>query len=110
MKNKILKLLDEIKSRLPAKLPKKVIIIAFLCILILIILVNVISYYSNKKIRETAIHGVVVENDVKFYRNPKESKWKHIRNLEIGENVYIIEEVKDNKWYKIMVKNNNKLL
>lgn len=51
-----------------------------------------------------AIHGVIIEDETAFYKKPKESKWKLIRNLKKGQYAYIVEEVTDKKsvqWYKI---------
>ena len=51
-----------------------------------------------------AIHGVVVEKNIGFYRKPKESKWRHISDLELGQYVYIVEKFEDEKgvkWYKV---------
>ena len=42
------------------------------------------------------------------FRKPKETKWKYRRDFELGENVYIVDELKDdlnNEWYKIKAKN-----
>lgn len=87
-------------------------IILSVVIIVFIILISILIYKMiDKKINDidisNAIHGVVVYDNVGFYRKPKESKWKHRRDFELGENVYIVDEFKDDSnidWYKIKAK------
>ena len=80
-------------------------------IIFLIILISIIIFVRNK-IEEkwnnadvsNATHGVIIDDTVGFYRKPKTSKWRHIRDLQLGQNVYIIEKFTDKKgndWYKV---------
>lgn len=84
------------------RIPKKVIILVIVLLSIWIIL-NVIEYITNKILEKDAIHGVIIEDDAKFYSKPKESKWRYKKDFELGENVYILkeEEKNDEKWYKV---------
>lgn len=93
---------------------KKPILVILLVLIILIVVISFIYIKLEEKRNNidisNAIHGVVIKENVKLYRKPKESKWKHIRDLEVGANVYIVEELKDevgNIWYK--VKNEDKV-
>lgn len=57
-----------------------------------------------------AIHGVVINDNIGFYRKPKISRWKNISDLKLGQLVYIVEEFTDQNeinWFK--VKANNKV-
>lgn len=87
---------------------KKNIIIALIIVIILIVLVFGISKMIEKKENNiditNAIHGVVLDKEVIFYKKPKESKWRKIREFDLGEKIYIIETVldkKNNEWYKV---------
>lgn len=85
-----------------------------ICLSILIVVIVLIILVS-KKIEEkrnnidvsNAIHGVVVDENVVFYKKPKESKWRDIREFELGEFVYIVETITDKnntEWYKVKAK------
>lgn len=82
--------------------PKKVIILLVVLISIWIIF-GIIEIISNKILEKDAIHGVIVQSDVNLYTKPKKSKWKIKKDLELGENVYILKEEKKNEqiWYKV---------
>lgn len=86
-----------------------------LIILAIIIAIVLIVIFINKKIEDkinnidvsNAIHGVIVKENTTFYKKPKISRWKKIRDVEIGENAYIVEEFVDEenkKWYKVKIK------
>ena len=87
----------------------------FLIILVIILFVIFLFIFINKNIEDkrnnidvsNAIHGVVIEDNVGFYKKPKISKWfGHIRDVKIGENAYIVEEIKDEdgkKWSKVKI-------
>jgi GH25 family lysozyme M1 (1,4-beta-N-acetylmuramidase) len=90
---------------------KRKILIAILIIVFLIFVIRFINKKIDDKINNidvsNAIHGVIMEDDIGFYKKPKESKWKNIRNLEKGENAYIVDEVIDKNnqtWYKVKIK------
>lgn len=90
---------------------KKKIALFLLMIAIVFLIIFVIRIIYIKKEEKWnnidvsgAIHGVVINNDIGFYRKPKISKWKHISNLNLGQNLYIIEEFTDDdgkNWYKV---------
>lgn len=91
------------------KLNKKKVAIVILVILLVIFMV--IFLIHEKKEEEwnnidvsNSIHGVIITENIGFYRKPKISKWKFISNLDLGQNVYIVEEIEDEdgkKWYKL---------
>lgn len=97
------------------KLNKKKVLIV-LIIFITIIFLICFSIYRKKEEEwnnidvSNATHAIIMEKNTAFYRKPTLSKWRLISNLELGENIYIIEEYKDENekyWYKI--KANNKV-
>ena len=88
----------------------KILICAIIAIFVIVIII-----FISKKVEEkrnnidvsNAIHGVVIEEGVIFYKKPKESKWRDIREFEYGEFVYIVETVIDKEskeWYKVKAK------
>lgn len=92
---------------------KKRIILILLIVLVTCAIIFLVCKVIDNKINNidisNSIHGVIVKENAVLYRKPKISKWKHIRDLNIGENVYIVEEFVDEEnqeWYK--VKNRNK--
>lgn len=87
----------------------KIIITFFIFILLFLIMLFVYikreEKWNNQDV-SNAIHGVIIKEDISFYRKPKESKWKLIKETEVGDNAYIIEEFvdeKENKWYKVKI-------
>lgn len=89
---------------------KKKYIVIFLIIFIIILAIiginSIIQYKINNIDVSNAIHGVIIKENVGFYRKPKISRWKHIRDVEIGENAYIVETIKDEEnqeWYKVKI-------
>ncbi len=90
------------------KINKKFIIIL---LVILIIIVSIIIFIRVKIEQKwnnidvsNATHGVIIYDNIGFYRKPKVSKWRHIRDLPLGQNVYIVEDFTDkdgNNWYKV---------
>lgn len=87
---------------------KKVILV----ILIFVIAISIISFIVYQKREEkwnnidvsNAIHGVVINENIGFYRKPKISKWRHISDLKLGQLVYIVEDFIDEdgkSWYKV---------
>lgn len=87
---------------------KKVAIVVFIMLLIIFL---IIFFIHRKKEEEwnnidvsNSTHGVIINNNIGFYRKPKISKWKHISDLELGQNVYIVEDFIDEdgkSWYKL---------
>ncbi len=91
---------------------KMMAIVGIILIIIIIITISIILIIIEEKRNNVdisnAIHGVIIEDDVMFYRKPKESKWWHIREFDLGEFAYIIETIIDEEnkeWYKVKVKN-----
>ncbi len=87
---------------------KKQVLIIFsicMCAFLIIALINFsIEFVRNNVDITGAIHGVVMVDNAAFYKKPKESRWKKISDLDIGQNVYIIEEFVDkdgNAWYEV---------
>ncbi len=91
------------------KLNKKKVILFCLIVFIICILLSISIYIKREEkwhnIDVTdATHGVIINENISFYRKPKISKWKKMTDLELGQNIYIIEEYEDEnnkKWYKI---------
>ena len=87
---------------------KKVIIVVLIVLLILFTVIFLIyrkkeEEWNNIDVSE-AIHGVIINENSGFYRKPVISKWRHILDLELGQNIYIVEEFKDEdgkSWCKI---------
>lgn len=67
-----------------------------------------ISKYNEKKNQEeinSAIHGVVIGEEVPFYSKPKKNNVRQKRLLSKSENVYILDEFEEDgiEWYKVKV-------
>ena len=88
---------------------KRTLALIVLIILIIFILtfIGVKKYYEKKNEEEiaSAIHGVVISENVPFYNKPEKIDVKQIRLLNKGEKVYILDEFEkeDIEWYKIKV-------
>lgn len=85
-----------------------IVVSIIICTILLIIFINKkIEDKINNIDVSNAIHGVIVKDNVGFYKKPKVSKWwRHIRDVQIGENAYIIEECtdkKNQKWSKVKI-------
>jgi len=87
---------------------KKKILIIFVILFLLICIISFIHIKSEEKWNNidvtNAIHGVVIDKNTGFYRKPKESRWRHIYDLELGQYIYIVENFIDKegtKWYKV---------
>lgn len=82
-------------------------------IILIILLILFIVFFSIYRKREeewnnidvsNSIHGVIINENIGLYRKPVISKWRHISDLNLGQNVYIIEEIKDEDgkiWCKV---------
>lgn len=83
-------------------------IISLILIIFVIILISKVYAYIRDNVDvSNAIHGVIIEENVVFYRSPKESKWRDIRNFDLGEYVYVLETKIDKEgkeWYKVKAK------
>ena len=87
---------------------KKVAIVMLIVLLIIFMLIFFIHKIREEKWNNidvsNSIHGVIISENIGFYKKPKVSKWKLISNLNLGQNVYIVEEFKDDDgidWYKL---------
>lgn len=92
------------------KRKKLIIITVILLILIMILILFGINKYNEKKNQEeidSAIHGVVIGEDVPFYSKPQKNNVRQKRLLNKSENVYILDEFENDgiNWYKIKVDN-----
>lgn len=92
---------------------KKKILLILLVLVVTVIIISFIYAKIEEKRNNidisNAIHGIVIKENTIFYKKPKISKWRRIRDLDVGDNVYIVEEIvdeKNNVWYK--VKNEDK--
>lgn len=84
-----------------------IIVLLFIILITTLVLIRLEEKRNNVDI-SNAIHGVIIEENVIFYRKPIESKWRDIRKFELGEFVFILETVVDEKneeWYKVKAKN-----
>lgn len=88
---------------------KKRIIILLVLVILLTIIISLIAWrikiINNQKEIESAIHGVVIADEIAFYKEPKQTDVKQIKVLKKSENVYILEEFEKDgiAWYKIKV-------
>lgn len=99
-------LLEKIKSSIMNNWQTKLIIFSIcVAIIFMISLINfVIEFKRNNIDIMYAIRGIVMEDDARYYKKPKESRWQLIDKLNKGDNAYIVDEIKteDGKnWYKI---------
>ncbi|MBR3614078.1 MAG: hypothetical protein IKL55_02740 [Clostridia bacterium] len=91
------------------KLNKMKVLIVISIMLLIVFLVIFLIHKKREEVwnnidTSNAIHGVIIDKNIGFYRKPKISKWKFISNLDLGQNVYIVDEFKaeDGKhWYKL---------
>jgi len=85
----------------------KVFIIAFGMMMTIIILLSIwqIKKIINEREIKEAIHGIVISDELAFYKEPKQNNVKQMRVLKKSENVYILEELEKDgiTWYKIKV-------
>lgn len=87
---------------------KKKILLIIIPIIILIIAILIfvsIKTSINKKEIENAINGVVISDNLAFYKKPELENVKQIRVLKKSENVYILDEFEKDgiSWYKVKV-------
>lgn len=84
---------------------KKIIIILALILTIALLAVWRIKIVVNEQEIKEAIHGVVIADNLSFYKAPKETNVKQIKVLQKSENVYILDEFEKDgiSWYKIKV-------
>lgn len=97
-----------IENKIKNKKRLLLIVVILIVIILLIVFINrIIENKRNNIDVSNAIHGVIMENDVGFYKKPKESKgFGHIRDVKIGENAYIVEEITDEdgkRWSKVKI-------
>ena len=75
---------------------KKIVLIVVITVAIIfcLILLGVKGYNKKKNQDEidSAIHGVVISDNVPFYKKAETENVKQIKLLEKGENVYILDE------------------
>lgn len=88
----------------------KKILIIIIVILILVLCTSLlgVKIYLDKKNDEEidgAIHGVVISNNVPFYKKPETENVKQLKLLHKSDNVYILDEFESNgiEWYKVKV-------
>ena len=75
-----------------------------IAIIIVLLIWQVKRIINEREIRE-AIHGIVISDEIAFYKEPKQNNVKQIKVLKKSENVYILEEFEKDgiAWYKIKV-------
>lgn len=96
---------DVIKNAMKNKIVIAIFALIILCVIMMLIYMKRQQIINNPDI-SNAIHGIIMDEGVAFYRKPKESKWRLIKNTEVGENAYIIDETIDENgqdWYKVKI-------
>ena len=80
------------------------IIVIFIAIIVFWVSWRVRISINEREIRES-IHGIVISDELAFYKEPKQENVKQIKVLKKSENVYILEEFEKDgiDWYKIKV-------
>ena len=84
---------------------KKIILILVLLIIVILAAVWRIKIDINEREIKESIHGVVIAEELAFYKEPKQENVKQIKVLKKSENVYILDEFEKDgiSWYKIKV-------
>lgn len=94
-----------IKNKMKNKIVIAILALIILCAIMLIIYMKREQIINNPDLTN-AIHGIIMEENTPFYRQPKESKWRLIKSTDVGENAYIIDEITDENsqnWYKVKI-------
>lgn len=83
----------------------KLLLVLVVIILIIFVIRWRVKIIINEKEIKTAIHGVVISDELAFYKSPKQTNVKQIKVLKKSENVYILNEFEKDgiAWYKIKV-------
>ena len=105
----VLILIEKIKQN------KKKASIIFVILSIIIISFIIIKYQERRQLEiekntdiTNSIHAIVINDNTKIFKTPKNSKFTMFGMSKKGENVYILEELSDNKngdWCKVKYKN-----
>ncbi|MBR2290386.1 MAG: hypothetical protein IJ867_07415 [Clostridia bacterium] len=89
---------------------KKKRIIQVLVLLVLIVIVVILANWRvriaiNQREIKDSIHGVVIAEELAFYKDAKQTNVKQIKVLKKSENVYILDEFEKDgiAWYKVKV-------
>ena len=84
---------------------KIILLSASLVVIVILLIIWRIKIAKNQKEMEGAIHGVVISEELAFYKEPKQTNVKQIKVLKKSDNVYILDEFEKDgiSWYKIKV-------
>ena len=89
---------------------KKILIIGIIIAFVVIVIISIlIAICMDKEIDVSyAKHAVTIEPNVDFYKKTKLLNVKIHRELKLGTNVYVLEEITDkegNKWSVVVINN-----
>lgn len=84
---------------------KKIIFILILIVVVIILAIWRIRIAINQREIKNSIHGIVIADNLAFYKEPKETNVKQIKLLRKADNVLILDEIEENgvSWYKVKV-------
>lgn len=105
MKQKFQKILDFIIRN------KKIVSIILILFIIIILIIFIINWRYQKRLEiekntdvSNSIHAIVINENIRLNKKPKETWFSKISTIEKGTNAYILEEYTDEediKWYKV---------
>ena len=84
---------------------KKIILIIILIAIVIFAIIWRVKIAINQNEIKNSIHGIVIAENLAFYKEPKQTNVKQIKVLEKSNNVLILDEFDKNgiSWYKIKV-------
>ena len=82
-----------------------VLVLLALTFLVILLVIWRIKLAINEREIKEAIHGVVIVEELAFYKEPKQTNVRQIKILKKSDNVYILDEFEKDgiSWYKIKV-------
>lgn len=88
----------------------KIIIIVAMCVFLLALIIFIISRIMGEKEIDVsnAGHAVTINDNVDFYKKMKLENVKIYKELKLGTNVYVLEEITDeegNEWSRVAIDN-----
>lgn len=88
---------------------KKIIILIVLIFLVIVLITGIILFLKNRTIDvSSAIHAVIIDENVNFYQKPQTENVRIHKQLELGTHVYVLEEIKGKdgrSWSKVVIDN-----
>lgn len=87
---------------------KKIIISILVFIIVIFFIILKVKDIVNQNEIKNAKNGIVIANELAFYKEPKITNVKQIKILKKSENVYILDEIENDgkNWYKVKIDNN----